>query len=249
MHSITKNSLIALAAVLFLLLVWKLISVVIGADIILPAPETTFRVFVDIMKSPEFWPSVGATVFRGLAGFLISCLLGLGVGIAAGFSSLVFWMVQPFLTVIRSTPVMAIILLALIWFNTELVPVFVSCLMGFPIICGNIIQGIKNADIQLLEMAHVYRVRRWRIVLELYLPSILPFLMAGASTAMGIIWKVIIAAEILSQPVLGIGTQMQTAKIYLETARVLSWTMAIIGVSFCFETLMHMLDNKFRAWR
>lgn len=249
MHSTTRNSLITLASVVFLLVIWKLIAVVIGADIIMPAPETTIKDFLNIMKGPEFWPSVGATVLRGLAGFFISCLLGLGVGIAAGFSSLVFWMVQPFLTVIRSTPVMAIILLSLIWFNTELVPVFVSCLMGFPIICGNIIQGIQNVDTQLLEMARVYRVKKWRIMLELYLPSILPFLMAGASTAMGIIWKVIIAAEILSQPVLGIGTQMQTAKIYLETARVLSWTMAIIGVSFFFETVMHMLDNKFRAWR
>lgn len=249
MHSTTRNSLITLASVVFLLVIWKLIAVVIGADIIMPAPETTIRDFANIIKSPEFWPSVGATVLRGLAGFFISCILGLGVGIAAGLSSVVYWMVQPFLTIIRSTPVMAIILLALIWFNTELVPVFVSCLMGFPIICGNIIQGIKNVDIQLVQMAHIYQVKPWRIVLELYLPSLLPFFMGGASTAMGIIWKVIIAAEILSQPVLGIGTQMQTAKTYLETARVLSWTIAIIGVSFFFESLMHALDNKFRAWR
>lgn len=249
MHSITRSSLITLASVLFLLFLWKMAAVVIGAEIIMPAPETTLKDLLHIMKSAEFWPSVGATVVRGLAGFLISCLLGVGAGLLAGFSSLVYWMLQPFLTIIRTTPVMAVILLALIWFNTELVPVFVSCLIGFPIICGNIIQGIRNVDVQLLDMAHVYKVKNWRIVWELFLPSILPYLMAGASTAMGIIWKVIIAAEILSQPALGIGTQMQTAKIYLETARVLSWTIAIVGVSFFFEALMRALDNKFRAWR
>jgi NitT/TauT family transport system permease protein len=249
MNSTTRNSLVTLASILFLLIIWKIAAVVIGAEIILPAPETTIKDFLAVLRSPSFWPAVGATVLRGLAGFLVSCLLGLVVGLAAGFSSLIYWMVQPFLTVIRSTPVMAIILLALIWFNTELVPVFVSCLMGFPIICGNIIQGIRNVDPQLVEMAHIYQVKKWRVIVGLYLPSTLPFLLAGASTAMGIIWKVIIAAEILSQPVLGIGTNMQTAKIYLETARVLSWTIAIVGVSFLFETLMRALDNKFRAWR
>jgi len=104
-------------------------------------------------------------------------------------------------------------------------------------------------DRQLLEMARLYRVKGWRIVLELYLPSILPFIVAGASTAMAITWKVIVAAEILSQPPLGIGTQMQDARIYLNTARIFAWTAVIIGVSFVFESLMRAAENRLKAWR
>ncbi|MCR4400246.1 MAG: ABC transporter permease, partial [Syntrophomonadaceae bacterium] len=88
-----------------------------------------------------------------------------------------------------------------------------------------------------------------RVLWELYLPSVLPFLMAGASAAMGLTWKVIIAAEILSQPRLAIGTEMQTAKTYLDTVRVFSWTIVIITVSFVFETAMQAAEKHFRAWR
>lgn len=249
MHSTIRNSLVTVTSFLIMVLIWKFLSMLIGADIILPAPEVTARDLLNILQALDFWPIVGATVFRGLVGFLLSCLAGIAVGLAAGFSSLVYWLLQPYLTVIRTTPVMSIILLALIWFRTEMVPVFVAFLIAFPIICGNVIEGIRNVDRQLLEMARLYRVKGWRIVLELYLPSILPFIVAGASTAMAITWKVIVAAEILSQPPLGIGTQMQDARIYLNTARIFAWTAVIIGVSFLFESLMRAAENRLKAWR
>jgi NitT/TauT family transport system permease protein len=143
---------------------------------------------------------------------------------------------------------MSIILLALIWFHTDMVPVFVSFLMAFPIICGNTIQGVRSIDRDLVEMSRIYGVSRREVLTGVYLPSIAPFLLAGASSAMGMTWKVIIAAEILSQPVWSIGTQMQMARIYLETGWVLAWTVVIILVSFVFESLLRLLEAKLAAW-
>jgi NitT/TauT family transport system permease protein len=94
----------------------------------------------------------------------------------------------------------------------------------------------------------MYRVKLRRIVFELYIPSILPYLLAGASNAMGITWKVIIAAEILSQPSFAIGTNLMIAKIELETAQVFAWTVVAIIISFIFEYLLDSLENKFRTW-
>ncbi|ADI01800.1 MAG TPA: ABC transporter permease subunit [Syntrophothermus lipocalidus] len=248
MTSTIKNSLVTLGSIFFLFLVWKILSLVIGAEIILPAPETTMRDLVNAVRSAAFWQSVEATVYRGLAGFLVSCLAGAVTGFLAGFNSVVFWALQPFMTVIRTTPVMSFILLALIWFRTELVPIFVSFLIAFPIIFDNVVQGIKNVDRQLVEMARLFRVKPWRILFELYIPSILPFLAAGTSSAMGLTWKVIIAAEILSQPTFGIGTQMQNARIYLETARILSWTVVIVFISFVFESILATVERKLKTW-
>lgn len=248
MTSTIKSSLVSLGSVLFLLLVWKILALVIGAEIILPAPETTIFDLVNAVQSTGFWHSVAATVYRGLVGFFVSCLAGIVAGFMAGFSPLIFWALQPFMTVIRTTPVMSFILLALIWFHTEMVPIFVAFLIAFPIIFDNVVQGIKNVDRQLVEMARLFQVKPWRILCELYIPSILPFLAAGTSSAMGLTWKVIIAAEILSQPAFGIGTQMQNARIYLETARILSWTVVIVTISFVFETVLAAIEHKLKAW-
>jgi NitT/TauT family transport system permease protein len=237
-----------MASILVLLLVWKLLAVWWNQELIMPTPERTLYKLWMVINDANFWPSVGATVGRGLIGFLISCVSGLILGFGAGFSSAIYWLLQPWVTVIRTTPVMSIVILAIIWFQSDIVPIFVTFLMIFPIIYSNVVAGIKNVDQQLLEMAHIYRVKLKRIILELYIPSILPYLLAGASNAMGITWKVIIAAEILSQPLSAIGTKLMIAKIDLETAQVFAWTVVIIIISFIFEYLLDAMENKFRTW-
>ncbi len=247
--STTRNSLLVLTSVVALALIWKLAALAVGLEIILPPPETVGRDLLVVLRSGSFWTAVEATVIRGLASFLISGLAGIAVGLLVGFSASAYWLLQPLLTVIRSTPVMSVILLALIWFRGDLMPVFVGFLMAFPIVCGNVIEGIRGVDRQLLEMARIYRIPARRLLFEVQLPSMAPFLMAGLSTAMGITWRAIIAAEVLSQPLQGLGTQMQTARLFLDTARLFTLTAAILVIGFCFESLLRVLESRFQEWR
>jgi len=247
-NSTIKNSLLTAASILALLLVWKLLALYWSQELIMPSPETTLVMIWQVIQSDNFWPSVGFTLGRGLLGFALSCLLGVAAGFAAGFSPPIYWLLQPWVTVIRTVPVMSVIILAIIWFRTDVVPIFVTFLMIFPIIYSNVLTGIKNIDQHLLEMAHMYRVRPGRIITELYFPAVLPYLLAGAANAMGITWKVIIAAEILSQPNFAIGTNLMIAKIDLETARVFAWTAVAIAISFGLEYALNMLESKFKKW-
>ena len=247
-NSTIRNSLLSAASILALLLVWKLLAVYWNQELIMPSPETTLVTMWQVIQTDGFWQSVGYTLGRGLLGFVISCAVGVLAGFAAGFSPAVMWLLQPWVTVIRTIPVMSVIILAIIWFRTDIVPIFVTFLMIFPIIYSNVLSGIKNIDNRLLEMAHIYRVRPRRIMTELYFPAILPYLMAGASNAMGITWKVIIAAEILSQPRFAIGTNLMVAKIDLETARVFAWTAVAIAISFVLEYGLNTLENRLKKW-
>ncbi len=244
-----KDSYCTVISVLTLLAIWKIVSMAIGADIILPPPESVLKDFIYAIQSDIFWDALLSTIARGVAGFTIGCILGIIVGFATGFSRVMFFLFQPIIAVIRSTPNMSIILLALIWFGSNLVPIFVSFLMVFPIICSNVMEGVKNTEFNLVEMAKIHRVKRWRIITEIYLPSILPYLVAGVSTAIGISWKVIISAEVLSQPVFGIGTQLHDARIFLETGQLFAWTVVAIIVGFTFEKLLRNLEHRLQPWR
>lgn len=247
-NSITRTSLITAASIVVMIITWYLLALMLGEEWILPTPGQTAQQLLVIVSSGSFWPVVLATIGRGLLGFLISLVLGIVLGLGAGFSKLIYWLLQPWVTVVRSTPVMSVIILAIIWFESNMVPVVVTILMLFPIIFGNVVAGIKNINQELLEMAQMYKVKPWRIVGELYLPSILPYLLAGASTAMGIAWKVIIAAEILSQPNLAIGTSLMIAKIDFATAQVFAWTVVAIVISFIFEYIIRFIEGRLNTW-
>lgn len=246
----TENSKIytILSFILFLAL-WKIISITIAAEIILPSPEKTFLAFFNLIKTGSFYIIIASSLYRGFIGFLISFFLGAVFGFLAGVNKKFFKIFEPFLVIIRTTPVIAIILIALIWFKSSNVPIFAAFLMVFPIICTNIIEGIKNVDVKVLQMAEIYNIRKNRIIKEIYIPSLIPFILSGVSTGFGIGWKVVIASEVLSQPRYAIGTGLQNSKIYLNMDEVFAWTIIAIMFGYIFEKLIRLIEIKTIKWK
>ena len=244
-----KSKLFAVSSVLVLIGVWWLASVLADSPILLPSPPKAFSGLIKIIGGDTFIPSVLSTIVRGLAGFFISIVLGTIVGMFSGLKPSVHVFLKPLLVTVRSTPVISIILLGLIWFDTGTVPVFIGFLVMFPIIATNVTEGVKSVDPGLVEMAKLFRVRPRRIVTGVYFPAIAPFFMSGASSAMGIGWKAVIACEVLSQPQFAIGTGMQNAQTYLLVAEVLAWTIVAIFLGYIFETVIGAIEKKLIRWR
>ena len=247
--TILKNKIPVIISIVIIIFTWKIVFEILDAEIILPSPESTLGSVFTLITSKTFFITVLATVARALLGFLLSCILGLAVGILTGINNFIERAIDPILIAIRSTPVISVIILALIWLKTDMVPVFVSFLIAFPIICANVCEGIKSVDKKRLEMAQIYRVKKWRILAEIYLPSIFSYFVAGISTAMGIGWKAVITAEALSQPIFAIGTSLYTSKIYIETDYVFAWIVIIICLSFVFERAIRLFEKKVVKWR
>ncbi len=247
--SFTGKKYISLASVIFMLLVWKLLSMHFDSDFVIPSPEKTLLATLKLFTDASFLSIAGSTVARGLTGFIISLVLGIGTGIVTGINPYVDAFLRPVLVTIRSIPVISIILLALIWFNPGSVPVFIGLLTMFPFITTNVSDGIKSIDRDLVDMAAFYRVSRERIVRELYIPAIMPFIVSGASSALGIGWRAIIIGEVLSQPEYGIGTMMQTAQTFLNIDAVIAWTIIAVLISYGFEKTIRWIEGRFINWR
>ncbi len=246
---ITKKRILNIASVLFLLVVWKILALYFHSAFIIPHPEDTFVTVLQLFTDKDFLVVAGSTVLRGMVGFVISFFLGLAVGIIAGISPGFNAFITPLLVTVRSVPVISLILLALIWFDPGTVPVFIAFLTMFPFICTNVSDGIKSVDPGLVEMAVFYKVNKRRIITGVYLPAIVPFIISGASSAMGIGWRAIIIGEVLSQPVYGIGTRMQVAQTFLNVDAVIAWTVIAVLISFVFEKAIRWGERKMETWR
>ena len=247
--SSARNKWFAALSVVFMLVAWKVLAMIMHSEYILPPPE---KVAIDLYKiifSLEFIKAVVATVSRGLLGFSVSLVAAVLIGIFAGLSGNMYSFVRPILIVFRSTPVITFILLALIWFSNQWVPVFIAIITMFPVICLNVIEGVRNVDSQLVEMAAIYHVERSRIVRELYIPSIVPFLFSGMSTAFGFGWRAIIIGEVLSQPEFGIGTRIEYAHAYLMVGNLIAWTIVAVLISYFFDKLIRLVESRFVRWQ
>jgi NitT/TauT family transport system permease protein len=199
-----------------------------GKDLVLPSPGRVLGAALALYPTPRFLADLGATFLRGLAAFALSSILGIAAGLAAGLRPLFGAALKPLLTAIRATPVLALVLIALLWFPSGFVPIFSAFLMAFPIMVTSATEGALAADKRLLEMASLFRVPKRKLFMKLRLPSASPHLIAGARSALGLSWKVVVAGEILSQPDRAIGSGMQDSRLMLETASVFAWAFAAV---------------------
>lgn len=243
--SIWRNNLITLISAVVLILIWHAAAVITGAEIILPRPSVVFQDFISFFSEPDSWAAIGATVIRALRSFFIILVSGIVLGLAGGQSAIVRAALQPLLSVIRATPVLAVILLAFIWFRTGTVPVFTAFLMGFPVLYQNVTTGIEHADRRLNEMGKVYGLSAFQRLIHITIPSLLPFILAGARGALGMTWKVVIASEVITVPKHGIGTSMQFAQINLQTSIVMGWTLVAVLLTMCSDMLFDGLVSMF----
>lgn len=229
---------------IFWIIVWQIIYVIIRRDIYVPSPFSVFLTLKNLVFIWGFWEAVGFSIYRVIAGLLVSIFLGVGVAIISSINSYVYDLIKPLMIAIKSTPVLSFIIIALIWFSSSNVPIFICFLMCFPVIWTNLVEGIQHVDRKLLEMAKIYEVKKIIILKKIYFPSVLPYFSAACITCLGLGWKVGVAAEVLSHPKNAIGSHLYSAKVYLDSSELFAWTLVVILLSLVFEIIFAKIIKK-----
>ena len=209
-----------LLAVAFWLAVWQAAAMAIGQEVFLVSPVQALRTLVQLLPRADFWQRVGFSSGRILLGF------------------------APVMQLVKATPVASFIILALVWVRGSALSVLISFLMVLPVLYGAVRTGIAGADVQLLEMAAVFRLPAGRRLRAIWLPAVLPAFRQGCSVALGICWKSGVAAEVIGLPNGSIGDALYRAKITLSTGELFAWTFVIILLSAGFEKLFLLALDK-----
>ena len=231
-----QKAIAATCAVAFWLLVWHVVSLCVGSELVLVSPVKVVQTLFTVIFDPDFLKTVWYSAARILGGFFTALTLGTVLGWVASR----FW-VAPLVSVVKAVPVASFIILVLLWFSGKNLSVIISMLMVFPVIYMNVLEGIRSADEELLEMAQVFRLSVSKKLLYIYLPAVAPFFVSACSVSLGLCWKSGIAAEVIGTPDGSIGAVFYQAKIFLQTSELLAWTVVVVAVSVAFEKLFMLL--------
>lgn len=223
------------------LVIWQLIAMVVGQDLLFPAPWAVAVRLGELMLTSSFYETVGYSLLRILLGMVIGTLIGALGGLLTAFSHLARDFFAPLLAVIKSTPVASFIILMVLWISRDLTPLFIALMMVTPVVWTNVETGILNTDKALLEMAQTYKMSCAAKIKHIYLPSITPYFVASLRSSLGMAWKAGIAAEVLLQPIISIGKMISDSKNLLETVDLFAWTVIVVILSVVIEKLMVFL--------
>ena len=219
------------------LLVWQFAYLLIAKDILISSPLDTVRELGTLAATSAFWLAVLTSMGRILAGFLLGVVACVLLAIVTSLSSWCYDFFKLPISIIKATPVASFIILILVWLPYGQVPVFTAFLIVLPVLWGNVSEGIRKTDRQLLEMAAGFKLSPLAKLRHIYIPSVLPYFMAGSTTGMGMAWKAGITAEVICIPKLSIGSALYSSKIYLDTPALFAWTVTVILLSVLLEAV------------
>ena len=233
-----KNIIYFILGIIIFILLWFFISLKINSEIVFPNILTIIKKLIEIILEKSFYKDLFLSLIRVFITFILSFLLAIIFGILSGIFSSIRYMLMPIINFIRTIPTIPLILVAIIWFDNNTVPIFVSMLVIFPIMYDAVVNGIINVDKNLIEMSLSYNVSLKNQIISLYIPSIKPYILTAVSQSMGITWKSILAAEILALPSLGIGSKLYESHLYLDTVSLFAYCLIAVIFNGIFEIII-----------
>lgn len=224
--------------------IWAVVARAIGSPIILATPGQTAAALGNSILAAAFWLSIGTTFLHVVLGLVCACVLGVALGAAASRWTWVDFLLAPAMTFIKSAPIVCFIVLLLVWFGSAWVDFAAVLLAVMPIYFFSTQESYRQRSRQLVDMLHVFEVP-FSIRLRIFeLPSLLPFFRQATRVAVGMSWKSGATAELIGLTAATIGEQIYLAKLTLDTASLLMWTIVIVLLGYGFEKLVLWLVER-----
>ena len=242
-QAILKTAIYLAVAALCVAAVWSVAYLLVGNDFLLPSFTDCLVRLGALCVSGEFWLGVGSTLLRVLLAFVLSLVIGGGLGVVAYACKPLEKVLSPILSLVRPLPVLAVILILLTWTKASVAPIIVAALSLTPILYTATYSALCGVDSELVEMSRVYKVPLKRQIAQLYLPAVFPTLIreSGAAVAFGV--KLVVSAEVLALTAVGLGGYMQSANATLDISKLFALVIASSLIAVLFESVCLVLAD------
>ena len=226
------------AVAAFWLAVWVLVAALVAQPLILPGPGAVAVALLRLVWDAGTWAILAGSGARILGGLALAAVCG---GVLAGISSrsrAFARLVAPALSFVKATPVACVVVLLLIWLGSARVSIAAVFLMALPGVYFSLVEGLAQANKPLEQMFRLHGVRGWRLFCAHTWREVLPFVLSCARAVIGMSWKAGVAAELIGMAAGTVGERIYQAKLLIETADLLAWTVLVVAASWACERVL-----------
>lgn len=238
-----KRIVLTCLSILLIPVAWQLLSWQMAQPQLIPSFPDLIRALFRLVYSPGFLVSIGTTCLRACIGLLLSLAAASITAFLLNRSEAIRFLFMPWLSLLRSVPVISFILLALIFLNPEMIPLLIAFLTMYPLLTENLLKGLMNRRDSWKMLARQFHLNAWNCLFQINYPQLKPYLFSGLASAVGFGWRAIIMGEVLSQCVDGIGKRMKEAQVFIDVPELIAWTLVAIVLSWLTDKLISRLSD------
>ena len=244
--STTKsNKIFLILGVVFIFLLWELLSLISQNDFIVPSISNTMKALGEILTKSDTYNILFSTILRLFTSITVCFILALTLAVFSNINERVKYFLKPLISLLKTLPVATIIIMLLVMIGRSIAPYFIVGLVVLPLIYESVLNALETIDKDIIdEVKMVSSGKDFTVLKRIYLPLITPYLLTSLIQAFGLGLKVLVMAEFIAETKNSIGEVIRFYKNEALTEYVFAWTIILVLFILLIDLLLHYIKKK-----
>jgi sulfonate transport system permease protein len=218
-----------------------------ASELVLPPPSLVWSSAKDLWREGAIQTHVWVSSTRVAKGFLIGATGGLALGTFLGLFAGARAYVLPTLTAAFQVNVLAWVpfFILLVGIDEGLKVTVVAWATLMPVTL-NALKGVEAIPPRWLELARVYQLRPWEIVLRVATPAALPTLFTGLRTGLASAWMSLVMVELVASSE-GVGYLVVWGRQLFQLDIVMAAIVLIGALGLGLDLVLRLIERRIRG--
>jgi NitT/TauT family transport system permease protein len=236
-------------AVVGILVAWSILTYGgLVNPIFLPSPSDVLRAAYKMAANGSLWVDMQASVFVILAGYLLSTIIAVPVGIVMGSFRIVEAFIEPITGFVRYLPVSAMIPLLILWIGIDwkekVAVIFIGTFFQQVILIADVSANVSK---DLVDVSYTLGAGRTDVVSRVLIPATLPGVVDNLRITMGWAWTYLVVAELVAADQ-GLAYMILNSMRGLHTDRIFVGILVIGLLGITTDQLFKLLHRTCLPW-
>ena len=199
-----------------------------GDALVFPGVDEILRAFVRLLTTPKTYLLIWTTMKHLIASMAVSTVIGVGLGVAMGMLPFLRRLLEPLMILLRSLPMVILIVITMVLADYDLVPVLASSIILTPMIAEAACEGCRRIDKELIDVYRMNANFNGRVLFQVYLPLMAGYLRQAYVNAVGMGVKLAVSTEYLVQTKNSLGKAVTTSSYFNEYQDIYAYALVMI---------------------
>lgn len=231
------------------LAIWQLVSSLkIVNPLLFPPPTIVISSLWDYLFYGEGLTDTLWSLQRVAVGYVAGAVIGIGIGVLTGASSLLSGLLTPVFQVLRPIPPIAFVPIVIVWFGlTEFGKWFLVFWGVFFTVWLATHMGVQRVNPRLVRAAQSLGAKPSQLLWQIQFPAALPVIFVGLRTSISIAFYTLVAAE-MAGAYAGIAYRLEITQQNLQIGHMMAGLMILGLLSALSDRLFYLFSRRVVHW-
>lgn len=230
--------------IFFIFLIWFLLSHLFNNSLVVPKITDVFKSLINILSTSRIYHLIILMILRILLTVVCSLLIALLFAILSIKSKNIYYFLNPLMVVMKTTPIIAIIILLLLAVGMKLTPYIATALVIIPIMYESIYSSFMQIDSSVTDDIKTISNINTKIIFKFYIPLVFSNIITSIIQSVGMGLKVMIMAEYISSKNNSLGYEINRYYVNLDMEGVYALLLIVIVIVFCIDLLLKKIRER-----